>query len=67
MQRPFYVGQRMTFFIYLARAFYLLRYCFSSSYRAQANERWKKAPSSQVFWEVGSGILGLVFLVRYAF
>lgn len=52
----------MAIFIYIARAFILLRCCFSPSYRALTCERWKRAPRHHVIYEVGTAIIGFMFL-----
>lgn len=51
----------MAIFVYIIRAFALLRCCFSSSYRAKMKSRWKQMPQHRVIMEVGTGIIGLVF------
>jgi hypothetical protein len=47
--------------IYIKLGLGLIRYCFSSSYRAEAHARWKQTPQRGVY-EVGGGILGLVIV-----
>jgi hypothetical protein len=53
----------MAIFLYIIRAFSLLRCCFSNSYRAKTQARWKKIPTHRVIFEVGTGIIGLMALV----
>lgn len=50
----------MAIFIHIARAFALLRCCFSSSYRTRVCERWKKTPQHRVIFEIGTGVVGLI-------
>lgn len=52
----------MSLLIYIARAVLLLRCCFSSTYRAETCARWKQAPAHRVIFEVGTGIIGLIFV-----
>jgi hypothetical protein len=52
----------MAIIIYIARAFTLLRCCFSSSYRARVRERWKKTPQHRVIFEIGTGVIGLIVI-----
>ena len=53
----------MAIFIYLIRAFALVRCCFSSSYRVKMKARWKHMPQHRVVMEVGTGIIGLMAVV----
>ena len=48
--------------IYFFRAFTLLRFAFSPSYRSQTRDRWKKAPTHLVIYEIGGGFMGLILL-----
>jgi hypothetical protein len=52
----------MAIFVYIIRAFALVRCCFSSSYRAKMKARWKQMPQHRVIMEVGTGIIGLMFV-----
>ncbi len=49
-------------FIYIARAFVLLRCCFSKNYRQTTRVRCQQTPTHRVIYEVGTAIVGLVFL-----
>jgi hypothetical protein len=53
----------MYLLLYLLKAFNLLRYCLSPSYRIEAHARWKKSKSHLVVSEIGGGIIGLVVFV----
>jgi hypothetical protein len=52
----------MALILYIARAFMLLRLCFSSSYRAEIRARWKTTPQHRIIWEVGTGVLGVAVI-----
>jgi hypothetical protein len=52
----------MAIFIYIARTIVLLRCCFSKSYRESTRMRWQQTPTHRVIYEVGTAIVGLVFL-----
>jgi hypothetical protein len=56
------LGGSMYAIIYIFSAFTLLRYVFSTSYRAKTNARWKKTPKRRVVGEIGAGIFGLIIL-----
>jgi len=50
----------MAIFIYIIRAFALLRCCFSRTYRGKMMARWNQMPRHRVVMEVGTGIIGLM-------
>ena len=50
----------MAIIIYFVRAFSLIRCCFSSSYRAKTQARWKKTATHRLIYEIGTGVIGLV-------
>ena len=52
----------MSIVIYFFRAFTLLRFACSTSYRAETRARWKKTSLHLVIYEVGGGIVGLIVL-----
>ena len=56
------VRRSMYALIYIFSAFTLLRYVFSTSYRAKTNARWEKTPKRKVIIEVYAGIMGLIIL-----
>ena len=52
----------MSIILYLVRAFTLLRFACSASYRVETRERWKKTPTHLVIYEIGGGFMGLILL-----
>jgi hypothetical protein len=42
--------------------FALLRYCVSSAYRAETQERWAKTPTAKVVVEILSALIGVMLL-----
>jgi hypothetical protein len=57
----------MVMFLYLFRAFGLLRYLASSSHRKRTHDRWKVTPTHSIIYEVGGGIMGLIVLAALMF
>lgn len=53
-------------FIHLLRAFSLIWYCLSPSYREKCHARWQKTPKHRVVLEVGGGLVGLTVLIGLA-
>lgn len=52
----------MSIILYFFRAFTLLRFACSASYRDETQARWKKTPLHLVIYEVGGGFMGLIVL-----
>jgi hypothetical protein len=52
----------MSIIIYLFKAFTLLRFAWSPSYRAETRERWKNTATHLVVYEIGGGLMGLIIL-----
>jgi len=51
---------RMSIILYVFRAFTLLLFACSASYRVQTRERWKKTATHLVIYEIGGGLMGLI-------
>jgi len=52
----------MSAFLYLFRAFALIRFACSTSFRVETRARWKKTPTHLIIYEVGGSIMGLILL-----
>jgi hypothetical protein len=52
----------MGIILYVFRAFTLLRFAFSASYRVQTRDRWKKTPTHLIIYELGGALMGLIIL-----